>query len=72
MYALATGSRSFLEYAMGASTVAVGWSGYAVSLLENFGIDFSPQWADASRTVVKLADGTTATAVCNLPAILWS
>jgi APA family basic amino acid/polyamine antiporter len=28
-----------LEYSMGASTVAVGWSGYIVSLLHNFGID---------------------------------
>src|ERR1700680_493231 len=27
-----------LEYAMGASTVAVGWSGYFVSLLNSFGI----------------------------------
>ena len=27
-----------LEYAMGASTVAVGWSGYVASLLRNFGI----------------------------------
>jgi basic amino acid/polyamine antiporter, APA family len=59
-----------LEYAMGASTVAVGWSGYAVSLLKSFGIDFPAQWADASGAAVKLADGTTGTAVCNLPAIL--
>ena len=34
-----------LEYAMGASTVAVGWSGYIVSLLHNFGIFIPPQWA---------------------------
>jgi len=27
-----------LEYAMGAATVAVGWSGYLVSLLANFGL----------------------------------
>jgi basic amino acid/polyamine antiporter, APA family len=59
-----------LEYAMGASTVAVGWSGYAVSLLKSFGISFPAQWADASGAAVKLADGTIGTAVCNLPAIL--
>lgn len=59
-----------LEYAMGASTVAVGWSGYAVSLLKSFGIYFPAQWADASGAAVKLADGTIGTAVCNLPAIL--
>jgi amino acid transporter len=27
-----------LEYALGATTVAVGWSGYVVSLLEDLGI----------------------------------
>ena len=31
-----------LEYAMGAATVAVGWSGYAVSLLKGFGITIPP------------------------------
>jgi Amino acid permease len=36
-----------LEYAMGASTVAVGWSGYIVSLLHNFGINIPPQYAAA-------------------------
>ena len=29
-----------LEYALGASTVAVGWSGYLVSFLHDFGIQF--------------------------------
>ena len=47
-----------LEYAMGASTVAVGWSGYFVSLLGSFGIHIPPQWADATGQAVKLADGT--------------
>src|SRR5271154_1712321 len=31
-----------LEYAMGAATVAVGWSGYIVSLLHNAGINIPP------------------------------
>ena len=59
-----------LEYAMGASTVAVGWSGYFVSLLGSFGIHIPPQWAEATGQAVKLADGTDATAICNLPAVL--
>ncbi len=59
-----------LEYGMGAATVAVGWSGYGVSLLGSFGIHFPPQWAQATGEVVKLADGTTATAIVNLPAVL--
>jgi APA family basic amino acid/polyamine antiporter len=57
-----------LEYAMGASTVAVGWSGYVSSLLHNFGIDIPATWAAAPGTAVKLADGTDATAILNLPA----
>jgi APA family basic amino acid/polyamine antiporter len=59
-----------LEYAMGAATVAVGWSGYIVSLLHNAGISIPPAMAAAPGTVVKLADGTTVTGVVNLPAIL--
>jgi APA family basic amino acid/polyamine antiporter len=59
-----------LEYAMGAATVAVGWSGYIVSLLHNMGINIPPTLAAAPGTVIKLADGTTATGVVNLPAIV--
>ncbi len=59
-----------LEYGMGAATVAVGWSGYCVSLLDSFGIHIPPQWAQATGDVVKLADGSSATAICNLPAVL--
>ena len=33
-----------LEYAMGAATVAVGWSGYFSSFLRNFGIDLPAQF----------------------------
>jgi APA family basic amino acid/polyamine antiporter len=59
-----------LEYAMGAATVAVGWSGYIVSLLHNVGINIPPHLATAPGTVIKLADGTTATGVVNLPAVV--
>ncbi|WP_233805519.1 amino acid permease [Paraburkholderia sp. HP33-1] len=59
-----------LEYAMGAATVAVGWSGYIVSLLRNVGIEIPPTLAAAPGTVVKLADGSTITGVINLPAVL--
>jgi APA family basic amino acid/polyamine antiporter len=59
-----------LEYGMGAATVAVGWSGYFVSLLGSFGIHIPPQWAEATGQAVQLADGTAATAICNLPAVL--
>src|SRR5579883_3103499 len=33
-----------LEYAVGASTVAVSWSGYVISFLKDFGINFPPNW----------------------------
>jgi basic amino acid/polyamine antiporter, APA family len=57
-----------LEYAMGASTVAVGWSGYIVSLLHNFGINIPPQYAAAPWTEFKLPDGSTVAGIVNLPA----
>ncbi len=59
-----------LEYAMGASTVAVGWSGYVASLLRNFGIYIPLQYASAPWTVAKLADGTTVEGIVNIPAAI--
>jgi basic amino acid/polyamine antiporter, APA family len=55
---------------MGAATVAVGWSGYFVSLLRSFGIIFPAQWTGPAGEAVTRADGTTVTAVLNLPAVL--
>jgi APA family basic amino acid/polyamine antiporter len=59
-----------LEYALGAATIAVGWSGNVVSLLADFGIQLPAAISAAPGTVVTLADGHTATAVFNLPAVL--
>src|SRR5262249_15029338 len=59
-----------LEYALGAATVAVGWSGYLVSILKDFGIQFPAALSAAPGTVVHLTSGGTATAVFNLPAVL--
>lgn len=39
-----------LEYAMGAATVAVGWSGYVVSFLRSFNIHIPPQLIAAPGT----------------------
>jgi APA family basic amino acid/polyamine antiporter len=49
--------------------VAIGWSGYVVSFLNDIGIHIPPHWQAARGTVVTLADGTTATAILNLPAV---
>jgi APA family basic amino acid/polyamine antiporter len=59
-----------LEYALGAATVAVGWSGYLVSILRDFGIQFPGALSAAPGTLVTLMDGSTVTAVFNLPAVL--
>ena len=36
-----------LEYAFGAATVASGWSGYVLSLLQDFGLHIPPQFSSA-------------------------
>lgn len=59
-----------LEYALGAVTVAVGWSGYVVSFLRDIGINVPAAFSAARGTVVTLADGSTVTAIFNLPAVL--
>ncbi len=41
-----------LEYAFGAATVAVGWSGYALSFLQDFGIYIPPQLTGSPGTVL--------------------
>src|SRR5471032_767357 len=60
-----------LEYMMACSKVAVGWSRYAVNLLDYFGINFLPAWL----TSAPFAAGDTGfevhrtSAVINLPAM---
>jgi len=58
-----------LEYALGAATVAVGWSGYLGSILHDAGIQFPAALSAAPGTAVTLADGSMVTAVFNLPAV---
>src|SRR6266850_1556942 len=59
-----------LEYALGAATVAVGWSGHLTSFLHDFvGVDFPAQFAAAPGNIVQTAAGPV-TAVFNLPAVI--
>jgi len=59
-----------LEYAVGAATVAISWSAYLVKFLEYFKIHL-PQWMMASPwQIVKMADGTEASGIINVPAML--
>src|SRR3954470_5527006 len=59
-----------LEYALGAATVAVGWSGNMVSLLADLGIHLPAATGAAPGTAVALPTGGTQTAVFNLPAVV--
>jgi basic amino acid/polyamine antiporter, APA family len=60
-----------LEYALGATTVAIGWSGYVVSFLRDFGIIIPSQFA-SSPLAYSAADHvwTTTGAVLNVPAMI--
>jgi APA family basic amino acid/polyamine antiporter len=59
-----------LEYALGAVTVSIGWSGYVVSFLHDIGIHIPPQISAARGTLITLADGTQVAAIFNLPAVI--
>ncbi len=59
-----------LEYALSATTVAIGWSGYMVSFLNHVGIHIPATLSAAAGTQVTMADGSTVTALFNLPAVL--
>jgi APA family basic amino acid/polyamine antiporter len=59
-----------LEYALSATTVAIGWSGYMVSLLRGWGIHIPAELSAARGVQVALEDGTMVTAMFNLPAVI--
>jgi len=59
-----------LEYALGAATVAVGWSGILATLLGQLGLSFPATLSAAPGTVVQVAGGDPVTAVIKVPAIL--
>jgi APA family basic amino acid/polyamine antiporter len=60
-----------LEYALGAATVAVSWSGYLLELLYKFGINMPAELACSPWQVLKLSDGTVLDGgIINLPAVL--
>ena len=58
-----------LEYAVGAGTVSVSWSQYAVALLRDFGIHLPARLTVSPFETVKLADGTDVHGLVNLPAV---
>jgi APA family basic amino acid/polyamine antiporter len=58
-----------LEYAVGAATVAVSWSGYVVSLFKDFGIILPAKLMASPFQAITLDDGTKGFGLINLPAI---
>jgi APA family basic amino acid/polyamine antiporter len=58
-----------LEYAVGASTVSISWSGYVVSLLHDFGIDLPAQFIAGPFETLALPDGRMLRGMVNLPAV---
>jgi basic amino acid/polyamine antiporter, APA family len=70
LFAWIIGWDLILEYLFGAASVAVGWSGYVVSFLQDFGISFpsyltSAPFAYDPKTGLMFTD-----AIINLPAML--
>ena len=59
-----------LEYGVSASTVAVGWTGYFVSLLNSVGIDFPASLSNAPLAGAGPADLHWTGAIINLPATI--
>ena len=43
-----------LEYALGASTIAVGWAGNVQSFLQDFGLGIPAQWAGPPLTTIRV------------------
>jgi APA family basic amino acid/polyamine antiporter len=58
-----------LEYAMGAATVSISWSGYVVSLLHDFGIELPAQLVAGPFETLMLPDGRAMHGTMNLPAV---
>ena len=57
IFAWIIGGDLILEYAFGAATVAVGWSGYALSFLQDFGIFIPPSLTGSPGTVLVQVNG---------------
>ena len=70
IFAWVMGWLLLLEYGLAASTVAVGWSGYIVSFLKDFGLVIPPEYAAATGQAVTLASGKAGVAIFNLPAFI--
>ena len=70
LFAWIIGWDLILEYLFGASTVAVGWSGYVVSFFRDLGINIPPALSSAPLIYSATTGWHTSGAIINIPAIL--
>jgi basic amino acid/polyamine antiporter, APA family len=68
LFAWIIGWDLILEYALGASTIAVGWAGNFTSILQDMGINFPARFSGPPGSVIALPDGSTVTGIFNVPA----
>jgi APA family basic amino acid/polyamine antiporter len=59
-----------LEYAVGAITVAISWSGYFVDFVRPLGIVIPPEWCNGYLATFTGADGLVHHGIMNVPAVL--
>ena len=67
LFAWIIGWDLMLEYALGASTIAVGWAGNFVSILQDMGIHFPPAFTGPPGSLVALPTAARSTGVFNVP-----
>ena len=70
LFAWIIGWDLILEYSLSSSSVAVGWSAYALALSREIGINLPARWTGPPGTEVMLPDGTAVTAAFNVPAVV--
>jgi APA family basic amino acid/polyamine antiporter len=68
VFAWIVGWDLILEYALSMSTIAVGWSGYFVSLMRDLGWIVPPELTASPGVAVGVAGGSAVLGVFNLPA----
>jgi APA family basic amino acid/polyamine antiporter len=60
-----------LEYAVGATTVAIGWSGYVVSFIRDFGLDLPTRFVTSPFAYDAATQAWSSTgAILNVPAVV--